>query len=121
MNANQKGNVGTSQAAHWFIRNGYEVSIPFGDCARYDMVIEKNGKFKTVQCKFTSSIHPKDGVYRFKPMCMRGKKRVPYREKTIDFFFITCTDDKMYLIPGKEFWGKKDISLTKKYNKYEVK
>lgn len=54
-NNQQKGNAGLSLAIGYFGSNGYTVSVPLNDTQWYDLVIEKDGVFQTVQCKFTSS------------------------------------------------------------------
>ena len=46
-----KGRAGLSLA----IAYGYSVNIPLNDTQWYDLIIEKNGKFETVQCKATGS------------------------------------------------------------------
>lgn len=50
-----KGRSGMSLAIAYFGANGYTVSIPLNDTQWYDLIVEKNGIFQTVQCKFTAS------------------------------------------------------------------
>ncbi len=50
-----KGRAGLSLAIAYFGANGYSVNIPLNDTQWYDLIIEKNGKFETVQCKATGS------------------------------------------------------------------
>lgn len=50
-----KGNAGLSLAIAYFGTNGYTVSTPLNDTQWYDLIVEKNGIFQTVQCKFTTS------------------------------------------------------------------
>lgn len=40
-------------AINYFTLNGYTISLPLNDTQWYDMVVEKDGKFQTVQCKCT--------------------------------------------------------------------
>lgn len=40
-------------AINYFTLSGYTVSIPLNDTQWYDLIIEKDGIFKTVQCKAT--------------------------------------------------------------------
>lgn len=42
-------------AINYFTHQGYTVSIPMNDTQWYDLVIEKDGNFKTVQCKATQT------------------------------------------------------------------
>ena len=50
-----RGRVGLSLAIAYFGANGYTVSLPLNDTQWYDMIVEKDGIFQTVQCKFSSS------------------------------------------------------------------
>lgn len=42
-------------AINYFTCQGYTVSLPMNDTQWYDLIIEKDGKFKTVQCKATQT------------------------------------------------------------------
>lgn len=50
-----KGRVGLSLAIGYYGTQGYTICIPLNDTQWYDLVIEKDGKFQTVQCKCTAS------------------------------------------------------------------
>ena len=50
-----KGRAGMALAIAYFGTNGYTVSLPLNDTQWYDMIVEKNNVFQTVQCKFTAS------------------------------------------------------------------
>ena len=50
-----RGRVGISLAIAYYGSNGYSVSIPLNDTQWYDIVIERDGIFKTVQCKCTTT------------------------------------------------------------------
>ena len=47
------GRVGLSMAINYFTIKGYTVSLPLNDTQWYDMVVEKDKHFYTVQCKAT--------------------------------------------------------------------
>ena len=49
-----KGGVGLTKAMFEYQRLGYNISLPLVDAQGYDLVIEKDGVFKSVQCKATS-------------------------------------------------------------------
>jgi hypothetical protein len=51
----QKGNAGMALAIAYFGTNGYTVSTPLNDTQWYDLIVEKDGIFSTVQCKATGS------------------------------------------------------------------
>ena len=49
------GRIGLSMAINYFTLNGYTVSIPLNDTQWYDIIIEKNSRLYTVQCKCTQT------------------------------------------------------------------
>lgn len=49
------GRKGLICGISYFGMNGYTISIPLNDTQWYDLIVEKDGKFQTVQCKFTDS------------------------------------------------------------------
>jgi len=51
----QIGRLGLSTAIQYFSINGYTISLPLNDTQWYDLIIEKDGIFKTVQCKATNT------------------------------------------------------------------
>ena len=52
-NNKNKGRAGIALAIAYYGANGYTVSLPLNDTQDYDIVIEKDNKFETVQCKVT--------------------------------------------------------------------
>ena len=55
VNRKQIGRIGLSMAINYFTCQGYTISLPMNDTQWYDLVIEKDGKFQTVQCKATQT------------------------------------------------------------------
>lgn len=49
------GRIGLSMAINYFTLNGYTVSIPLNDTQWYDIIVEKDNKLYTVQCKCTQT------------------------------------------------------------------
>lgn len=52
MNNKDKGNIGEAIALAEFTKRNIQVSIPFGDNARYDLIAEFNGKLNKIQVKY---------------------------------------------------------------------
>lgn len=48
MNTKTKGNIGEAVVLSEFVKRGTQVSIPFGDNARYDLIAEFNGKLNKI-------------------------------------------------------------------------
>ena len=55
MNSKSKGNIGEIKVASEFIKWGCIVSFPFGDNARYDLIIDDGDSLKRVQVKYADS------------------------------------------------------------------
>ena len=88
-----KGKAGLSLAIAYFGTNGYTVSLPLNDTQWYDLIIEKDGVFQTVQCKFTAS---KDKAISFRSQ--GGTKGSVYDNilnHPLDLLF--CADNEMHL------------------------
>ena len=52
MNSKDKGDIAESIALSEFIKRNVQVSIPFGDNARYDLIADFNGKLNKIQVKY---------------------------------------------------------------------
>ena len=95
-----KGRAGLSMGIAYFGSNGYCVNLPLNDTQWYDFVIEKDGKFQTVQCKFTTS---KDNAISLRST--GGTKGSVYDNllnHNLDILFCADKDMNMYSIPVKE-------------------
>lgn len=49
------GRIGLSKTIDYYTLQGYTISLPLNDTQWYDLIIEKDGIFKTVQCKATTT------------------------------------------------------------------
>lgn len=114
-----------------FIKLGYNVLTPYGDCERYDFVVDINGKFLRIQCKTSKSI---DDIHSGFYFSCRSSHRLNgkiinenYSNEDIDYF-CTFFNGKCYLfdvnkcknsrkiriIPPKNYQNDR-ISLSKDY------
>ena len=113
MTSKQKGNITELETMLAFIKLGYNVLTPYGDCERYDFVVDVKGKFIRVQAKTSrtedngaSSIfsgrssHRKDG----------GIIHHQYTAKEIEYF-ATSFNGKCYLIPVDECGADKRLRI----------
>ncbi len=102
---------------------GYTVSIPLNDTQDYDLVIEKNNKFYSVQVKATSC-KTKYGIYQVPLKSCGGTKGKTYKtliDTNVDYLFILTSDKKMYLINRKFIKNKTTLNISNDYLRYEVK
>lgn len=101
MNTKDKGDIAEAATITKLKKEGYTVSIPFGDNAKYDLIYDdgsnlirvqcKNGKYKDGSVVFScSSNHRKDG----------NIVRSSYSEEDVDAFIVYCpTLDELYEVP----------------------
>ena len=112
MSRKQTGRVGLSMAINYFTIQGYTVSLPMNDTQWYDLIIEKDGIFETVQCKATET---KDDIIDFRSTGgTKGKEydNVNNYQDKLTYLFCVNKDLNMWLIPLKDLKEvKKSIRL----------
>lgn len=114
-----KGRAGLSLAIAYFGSNGYTVSTPLNDTQWYDLIVEKDGIFQTVQCKFSGN---EDNVIDFRSC--GGTKGSTYDnilDHPLDLLFCSDSEMNLFVIPMssiKEFGIKKQITLRTERNKF---
>lgn len=113
MNSKQKGNITELECMLAFIKQGYNVLTPYGDCERYDFVVDANGKFIRIQSK-TSSSDDNGASFKFSGRsCNRKDGKIihhQYTNEEIDYFS-TIFDGKCYLIPVEECGSDKRLRI----------
>ena len=94
------GRVGLSMAINYFTIQGYTISLPLNDTQWYDMVVEKDNIFYTVQCKATMT---EDDTIPLKSC--GGTKGTAYdnviNHPELDYLFCVNKELKCWLIPVK--------------------
>lgn len=108
MNVNQKGNVTELQVMTAGIKNGYTVSIPYGDCDRYDQIWDKNGKLLRIQVKTSRWKDERHIAITFNCYSVVNGKKHKYSIDDIDYF-ATFWEGKCYLIPVSECSTEKTL------------
>ena len=82
---------------------GYDVSIPWGDNARYDFVLDVNHKLYKIQVKTSHEVEP--GIYKFQTRSTyvnaKGNRTEGYTADDVDFF-MTVINNECYLVPLAE-------------------
>ncbi len=95
------GRIGLSMAINYFTVKGYTISLPLNDTQWYDMVVEKNKQFYTVQCKATMT---QDSSISLKSC--GGTKGKAYDNiidhPELDYLFCVNKDFNCWLIPVKD-------------------
>jgi len=105
----QLAKEGEIRFAAEFLRNGWQIFLPYGEDSPIDLLIEKEGNFKRVQVKSTSPI--KGAIHcRIKSSNNWQVKR--YTKKEIDYFAIyDYLNKKGYFIPIEDMEGMTEAIL----------
>ena len=113
MNSKQIGNITELECMLAFIKQGYNILTPYGDCERYDFVVDVNGKFYKVQSK-TSSSDDNGASFKFNcRSCNRSEGKIKHRsynKEEIDYFS-TVFNNKCYLVPVEECGSEKRLRI----------
>lgn len=127
-----KGNLVELQCISAFIELGYECSIPYGNGAKYDFIVDYNGELLRIQCK--SSVHPKRNgkedtqAFHFSTVSQTTNtvKTVKHKYTTSDIdYFATYFQGKVYIVPVEECSTSKTLRFfppsngNNNYNKAE--
>lgn len=115
MNSKRKGNITEVECMLCFMKAGYNVLTPYGDCERYDFVADVNGKFYKIQVKTSHSLNEENTGFSFS---CRSSHRVngksvneKYLADEIDYF-ATMFNGQCYVIPQSECGAEKRLRLT---------
>ncbi len=110
INRKQIGRLGLSMAINYFTIQGYTISLPINDTQWYDLIIEKDNQFFTVQCKATQTENDSINL-----RSTGGTKGSVYdnvlNHSKLDYLFCVNKDLKMWLIPVKDITTSKQITL----------
>jgi hypothetical protein len=100
MHSKNKGAIGEAKITTFFLEKGYNVFKEFGDLSRIDLIIEKQGKLKTIQVKTITSKRNVVELY--------SKKDGPnysysYEPEDVDIFAVYILDkDLIFFVASKE-------------------
>ena len=103
-------------AINYFTCQGYTISLPINDTQWYDLVVEKDGKFYTVQCKATQS-ESGDIDFRSTGGTNGGVYDNLLNHSELDYLFCVNKDLNKWLIPIKDIQqNRKSIRLRTEPN-----
>ena len=115
INSKQLGNITEVEVMLEFLKQGYQVLTPYGDCERYDFVVEIQNKFYKIQVK---TAHIEEGKISFNTASTHysnGKCiHDTYTKKDIDYFAFYIKEwDVCCLVPIEDIGTQKQICLRK--------
>lgn len=123
MNSKRKGSLAVGEAISYFIGINCSVFIPVSDCDKYDLVINQNGSFKKIQCKYTGHKAPSGGFfvdlrtfggYRDKTYYIR------YGKEDFNLLFVYCSNGDKYLISEEMIRNKAQLVVGgKSWNEFK--
>ena len=109
------GNITEISCMLEFIKLGYNVSVPYGDCERYDFIVDINNHLYRVQVKTANDSHIEDGYITFRcsnRTTKEGKNHQHvYTSNEIDFY-ATFYNGKCYLVPVGDYSSSKSLRFT---------
>lgn len=114
MNTKDKGNIGEAIILSEFVKRNIQVSIPFGDNARYDLIAEFNNKLNKIQIKYCSEM-TKTGSIVCK--CSSSKNHITYKN---DVDYICCyiqSWNVSVIIPIEDIGNRKMFVIRKESTK----
>lgn len=125
MNNRDKGNLAVANAVRYFVSERYTVSVPLADTAKYDLVVERDGVFRAVQCKYTG-YESNPGTFSV-PLYVSGgnrsagNRRIKYESSDFDLLYVLCANGNEYLIPFREVADQIAINVGResKWSKWE--
>jgi hypothetical protein len=94
------GDISEAKVLGRFLELGYTVLLPWSNGERYDMVIEREGKFLRIQVK-TARCESDGSSICFNVSSTNGstRQRTSYSKDQIDYFAAYCPEnDKIYLV-----------------------
>lgn len=114
MNSLEKGSLGMARAIYEYRKLGYNVAIPLVDAQSYDLVIEKDNKFYSVQCKMTNQKSPHSKEYEAYIVGLRSikantNKTIVKHRGIYDILFVLCGNNDVYSIPTSLIKAKSAI------------
>ena len=108
-NRTNVGRAGMALAIAYYGSNGYTVNIPLNDTQWYDLILEKEGQFYTVQCKATATEN--DTIDLRSKGGTKGETYDHVLDHETDYLFCLSKEGNMYSIPVEDIrkYGTKKV------------
>lgn len=109
----QKGITTELYVASYLLSLGYNVSQPFCQDSKYDLIVDVNGKLLRLQVKTSRETAHNSITFNCRSTTTNSQsnKSRKYSDTDIDYF-ATYWNDKAYLIPVGECSSEKRLHLT---------
>lgn len=122
MHTLDQGCVGLARAIYEYQIRGYAVSVPLVDARDYDLIIEKDNKFKSVQCKTTNTKSKTGNGYAvdLRSIKTNTKETIIKKRGKYDLLFVMCGNNDCYSIPAKLLPMSGTTVGGPKWNKFKL-
>lgn len=117
VDVNQKGNITELQVMLAAVQFGCTVSIPYGDCNKYDQLWDVNNKILRIQVKTARKKESVGDGITFNCYSVSNGKKHKYSKDEIDYF-ATYWNNQCYLIPVEECSTEKTLWFKLASNNY---
>lgn len=115
LDTNTKGILTQLEVLQYVIRQGYSVSIPYGDRDRYDQIWDINGKLLKIQVKTSHWYNEEKTAFSFKTKSgyIKAHQNVEkrYSKEEIDYF-ATFFENECYVVPVEECGSTKVLRFS---------
>jgi hypothetical protein len=115
-----QGAVGLAAAVFYYQKSGYCVLLPLIDNQGYDLVVEKDGILKTVQCKTTRAKKNNTYLVQLKKVRPNRTGNVISVLEKCDLLFVLCETGDMYSIPYESLTSLNELRLNSKIEQWKV-
>lgn len=114
LSSQQKGIVTELAVATYLLKLGYNVSQPFCQDSKYDLIVDVDGKLLRLQVKTARLASATSITFNCRSTTtnVRNCKSRRYSDKDIDYF-ATYWDEKVYLVPVTECSTSKNLHLER--------
>ena len=119
MDINQKGNITEIQVMLAALQYGCKVSIPYGDCDKYDQIWDINNHLLKIQVKTARKKEAKGDGIVFNCCSVSNGKKHKYSKDDIDYF-ATFWNNQCYIIPVERCSTEKTLWFELAPNNYSL-
>ena len=114
LSTQQKGIVTEMQVATYLLSLGYNVSQPFSQDSKYDLIVDVDGKLLRLQVKTSRLASPTSITFNCRSTTTNVKncKSRRYSDAEVDYF-ATYWNGKAYLVPISECSTQKSLHIEK--------
>lgn len=121
MDKKQQGDIGVAAAIYYYTKSGAVVSIPNTDNARYDLVVDFDGKLTRVQVKTTG--YKEKNSYIVQLRTAGGNRSWGGTVKKLDSsefdeLLVYTMEGSVYTFPAEFVHDRSTITLSDKYASY---